>query len=382
MSYPSIAHPAYASAAGRRHAVALTRVAIFPLLAALASCGGGEAPDPATAEAAKGLTAREVALVTPERRELAEEIRAIGSLLPFEEVPVAADLEGPVDRVMVEVGDRVAAGQPLLAVDRATFELRLAQAEAQLAQARAQAEVATRELQRKAKLLADQTISQARFDVVEGEAELARAQVAAAEAARDLAARDLDKSLLRAPFAGMVAQRMVERGQRVGVGEPLLRIANVGRLRLRFDLPERHAGRIQQIRSVQFTTPGSDRSHGADRWAIAPILDTATRTATLTFVVDNRDGRLQAGASATVAIAFPEKVVRWIVPRAAVTLEELPRVFVAEDGVARERVVTLGRLSDDEAEIVSGVDSSTRVIADARGMYEGVPVTTTPGANP
>jgi len=349
-------------------------------LALAAGCGGGAESTGGVASAAdrdsiaQNLAPRQVAVARPQARQVSETAEAIGSLTPFVEAAVGADVEGVVTETLVEVGRRVASGDPLADIDRATFELRVAQADSGLAQAQAQAELAAKELARKRQLLEDRTISQATFDTFAAQAKLADAGVGAARAARDLAARDFAKSRLTAPIAGVVAARLVDRGDRVGVGDVLFRIAETARLKLVFALPEGYAGRVGELAAVSFTAAGGGEAREATRWAIAPVVDAASRTVECTFVVDNRHGRVPAGASARVRATFPGATTRWVVPRTALTLEELPRVYEVVDGIARPRIVEVGNVTDTEVEIISGIDASTSVIADAAGIFDGVPV--------
>lgn len=133
------------------------------------------------AEKQAKLEPRAVRLVTPEVREQQPSIDLVGEVRAFDRVTVASQVAGTVEATLVEVGDRVEAGDPLVQIDREAFRLQRDQAAAQLAAARAEAELAERELVRKKDLVSDKTIPQATYDQAEASFELATARVARSE---------------------------------------------------------------------------------------------------------------------------------------------------------------------------------------------------------
>ena len=184
------------------------------LSGALAGCHGGDGEDPAAAAEAveRALAPREVELVEPEVREERPGVQLVGEIRAFDTVHVSSEVAGKVDRVLVEVGDRVSVGTPLVEVDRQTFKIYLDQAEAEVAAAQADLALAGKELERKQDLRSDETISQAALDQATAAYDLASARAAAAEAALGLSKRNYDRSVVRAPAAGFRTARRNTRG--------------------------------------------------------------------------------------------------------------------------------------------------------------------------
>lgn len=169
----------------RRHA----RIILFvALLAPIFTGCHGSADDDSAAVAEnleRVLAPREVQLISPELREERPSVQLVGEIRAFDTVTISSEVGGKVDRVLVEVGDRVAAGTPLVEVDRKTFQIYLQQAEANLAASTADLALAEKDLERKKDLRSDETIPQSTLDQSQAGNDLAVARVAAAKAARD-----------------------------------------------------------------------------------------------------------------------------------------------------------------------------------------------------
>ena len=183
----------------RHHTPIILSVTLF--VALLGGCHGADDDDPAAAAEVleQALAPREVQLVTAEVREERPSVQLVGEIRAFDTVTISSEVGGKVDRVLVEVGDRVTAGTPLVEVDRETFRIYLHQAEANLAAANADLALAEKDLERKRDLRSDETIPQSTFDQAQAGNDLAAARVAAASAARDLAQRNFERSAIRAP---------------------------------------------------------------------------------------------------------------------------------------------------------------------------------------
>ena len=128
----------------------------------LVGCHGSDDDDlDAVAESLEqALAPREVRLVVAEIRDERSSVQLVGEVRAFDTVTMSSEVGGKVDRVLVEVGDRVASGAPLVEVDRETFRIYLQQAEANLAAANADLALASKDLDRKRDLRSDETIPQ------------------------------------------------------------------------------------------------------------------------------------------------------------------------------------------------------------------------------
>ncbi|HEX4953808.1 MAG TPA: efflux RND transporter periplasmic adaptor subunit [Thermoanaerobaculia bacterium] len=293
------------------------------LLALIVSAGliacGGSPPQPAPANPttepapppplpedvaalAAGLARPEASATAPTPAAALSEIT--GELVsPLVSQLVAKQAGGRVAAVLVDAGDRVAAGQPLLRLETDYRELEVARARAELSRVRTARDEAERELARKRELLAKGSIPQALHDRTLAARDEAAAGVEAAEAALALAEHRLADATLLAPFAGAIAERRADVGEFLGEGSVAFVLVQLSPLRLRFELPERELGRVrrgQQVEARMDAFPG-EVFRGRVR-TVGATVDPESRTFTVEAELDNRDGRLKPGLFARVTL--------------------------------------------------------------------------------
>jgi RND family efflux transporter MFP subunit len=353
-----------------------TVMAMTLLVTVLAGCHGADDDDPAaTAETLeRALAPREVRLVQPEVREERPSVQLVGEVRAFDTVIVSSEVAGKVDRVLAEVGDRVAAGTPLAEVDRDTFRIYQQQAEANLAAADADLALAGKDLERKKDLRSDETIPQSAFDQAQAAHDLATARVAAASAALNLARRNSDRSVIRAPAAGAITQRLVVAGQWAEVGVGLFHLAVGDRIKVSARVPEAWAPELAGLEHFTFTVGVSGPVHTAKLYSVQPVVEQASRSFEIVGTAAN-DGSIKPGMFANVVLEAPTvKQTLWL-PAAAVATSDLSQVLMVEDDAIIFRKVRIGRRSDGLIEIADGLSLDEAVIADVSGLSRGIPVT-------
>lgn len=294
------------------------------LLAGLAAACGGDKPAPSQAagtEAEKPELPADVAAVAPvtetpvtsaapgapagtEPAALPlDKVVASGELVSPVSSELAARFAGRVERVMVDRGDRVHRGQPVFTLETQYLVLDLQRAEAELARARAANDEATRDLARKQALIAKNSIAQAAFDRSQSASQASQAAVGAAVAARDLAKQRVGDAVVKAPIDGVVTERRVDPGERLGDNSVALVIVQTAPLKLRFDLPERYLSAVRMGQPLAATVdpyPGEVFTGKVTR--IDRVVDPKNRTVTVETELPNRDGRLSPGLFARVEI--------------------------------------------------------------------------------
>jgi membrane fusion protein (multidrug efflux system) len=358
----------------RRHYPIILFVALLAPI--FVGCHGSDDDDlAAVAESLEqALAPREVRLVVAEIRDERASVQLVGEVRAFDTVTMSSEVGGKVDRVLVEVGDRVASGAPLVEVDRETFRIYLRQAEANLAAANADLALAGKDLDRKRDLRSDETIPQSTFDQAQAAHDLATARVAAASAARDLAQRNFERSVIRAPAAGAVTQRMVVAGQWADVGEALLKVAIGDRIKVSARVPEAWAPELAGLEQFTFTVGVSGPTFTAKLYSVQPVVEHASRSFEIVGSAAN-DGSIKPGMFANVVLEAPTvKQTLWL-PVAAVATSDLSQVLLIEDGVIVYRKIRIGRRADGLIEIVDGLSPEEAVIADVSGLNRGLPVT-------
>jgi RND family efflux transporter MFP subunit len=292
-----------------------------------------------------------VQVLTAVSQELPRTLAAVGSLQSPETTTIASELAGTVVAVDIPEGRYVKA-------DHLVARLDDAEARAALSVARARLTNATARLARLRSLRASSVSSEQALDDAVAEFETAQGQV-------DEAETRLDKTRIRAPFAGIVGLRQVNLGQYLDPGDAIVEITQVDPLELEFGLPQQWVGELALDQVVLGTVGSCGQRFEARVNAIDPRVDPATRAVRLQAAVPNPDGRLRPGMAVRVRLvvgSFPDAVV---IPREAVIRQGSKyRVYlVDEDGEARQRDIRLGTFFVDGVQVLAGVEPGDTVVA-------------------
>jgi membrane fusion protein (multidrug efflux system) len=221
--------------------------------------------------------------------------------------PIRSDLvprtAGRVARVLVDEGELVRKGQPLLELETDYLKLELARAEAELARAEAAATEAGRDFERKKGLLAKGSVAQAAYERSQAGAEQATAGRGAARAAVDTARQRLADAVLTSPVDGVVAARRTDVGERLGEGTVAFVVEQTAPLKLRFRVPERYLAAVRFGQAVKATVdPYPGAAFEGTLSLVGGSVDAATRTFLAEAEFPNRDRRLRPGLFARVAL--------------------------------------------------------------------------------
>ena len=343
----------------------------------LAGCGG--APKPETAGPKPSLV---VTTVSPVNQQMERTIAVSGSVAAWQEMSLGVELTGiRVAEVLVEVGDRVRAGQPLLRLDARTLQVQARQADASVAQARASLQLARANSERGATLVEQGLISSSNADELQATLTSAEAQVATAEADRDAARLSLGFATLTAPDAGVISARAVQPGQIVSSGTDLLRLIRQGRLEWRAELTETDLTRVKIGTPVELAGPGGPTIVGRVR-TVSPAVDPATRTGIL-YADLPAPGDLRSGMFAQGQILLGATTVS-VLPREAIVFRDgFPYVFVAQAATdqagqtrsgdqeafnVEQRRIAIGAQRGDFTEIQSGLLPTERIVVRGAGF--------------
>ena len=357
--------------------------------AVVVSCKqGGPAPVVEESAPAIKLAAEDVAVV--EHRTIAVGPLVSGTLEARDRAVVRAEVTGTVVAVGPELGDPVAKGALLARVETNSLDDSVHSAQAAVASAQANLDLARREVTRtealvKGGALAARELDRARSNATTAEASLtqAKAQLAASKS-------QLGDATVRAPIAGVVAQRAVNQGDVVQMGALLYEIIVPSTMRLAASVSSENLSQVGKGKEVSFEVrgyPGQKFVGTIER--VAPAADPATRQVPIIVEIPNPGGKLIAGLFAEGRVATEEKTTV-VIPQSAVdTTGEQPTVLKVKDGVA-ERVTIATGLRDDRREVVevtAGLTPGDLVILGraARGIAAGAkvvppPTTTTAGA--
>jgi RND family efflux transporter MFP subunit len=333
------------------------------------------------ADAAKAQQVRSAAVeVTPAARgDVEDVVAAVGSVDANRDVMVSSETAGRVTAVLVEVGDAVKKGQTLVQVDAELKEVGVQQARAGLLAAKTNMEKAKKDFERTEKLYATGDVADVELEGYRLAYHAAEAQYQSAVAGARLAERQLSDTRIASPIAGQVASRPVEVGEMVGPGKEVANIIDISTMKVRLSIPE---GEVQKLRAGLAAELRVDSHPGAVHPGKVHSVGAKSEspnghTYPVEVLVQNRPGALlRAGMFARVAVRTNSvKNVIVLDRNSLVEMDGRTAVFVAKDGVAHLRPVTLGLNGITHAQVVSGLTEGELVVTFGhKALKDGAPV--------
>ncbi len=348
--------------------------------------------------AAAAQAAGQLATAPAQHREVAQTYSADGLVEAVRQSTVSAQIGGRVKEINFDVGDTVKKGQIILRIDEREAAQTLAGSQAQVMQAQAAMQNAKSNYERSRQLFAQKFISQAALDKAQADYQMALAQAAASEAGAGQASLAHGYTAVIAPYGGVVAARLVEVGETVTVGKPLMTGFDPGQMRVIVDVPQYKLAEIGAHPQAMVELPSLNRRVQAASVTVLPTADARTHsTQVRVYLPANEVGvRLQhvtaeqpsAGAAAghllphqtltrTVSEVYPGMFVRvhfavgkaskLLIPASAVVRRsEVTAVYVVDDnGAVKLRQVRLGEAAgQDETEVLAGLNPGERVALD------------------
>ena len=341
-------------------------------------------------------------------------LRVTGSLAADEQADVAAETAGRVIGTPVERGTRVTAGTVLIRVSATEADASVREAEANAAQlearlglaklqafdpvrvpdvlnAKASLDWAEAEFGRIKSLLDQKVVSQAEYEQRLTQVQAARQQyqsalngaqqsfrsLQAARARVDLARKSAADTVVRAPFTGIVAERLVSTGDYVTRGMKVATVVRIDPVRVELTVPEQYLSLVKAGQHVRLTVdayPGEVFT--AKVRFVSPALKKDQRALMVEAVAENADNRLKPGLFATALLQQSAAAPALLVPASAVeTVAGTSRVYVVAGAKVEERIVTIGEKVGDRLELATGVKAGERVAANPRGkLSDGVRV--------
>lgn len=290
-------------------------------------------------------------------------LEATGSVEAARRASPGTILAGRVTRILKREGQRVRQGDTLARVESGDVAARVAQAEAAVVGAQAAETNARLMRDRLERLVAKQAASPKSLeDAVTGH-DAARANLHAAEEGVRAARVMLGYGEVRAPFDGVIEQRLVEEGDTASPGMPMFVVVDTARMKLEAALPESSARGLMPGRAATVVVDGTNgASRDATLAEILPASDPATRTVTARVLLDNADSALRPGMFARVRFPGDGPAIVFVPATALVRRGPLTGVFVVDDNVAHLRWISLGATLNGRAEVASGLAAGERIV--------------------
>lgn len=334
------------------------------LLLAVAACGRNAGGAPGGGQGGPPATPVEVAAAFTDT--VVDAITATGELAAEQQIDLRPDVEGRIVAFYFREGQRVGKGDSLLKIDDA--ELR-----AQADRARADRDLAQQALARTRQLLADKAAAPA-------DLERAEATARSTAASLQLLVVQLERTVVRAPFAGVIGQRLVSLGDFVNSSSKLLTLQTVSPIRVGFNVPERYASVLHVGQTVQFRVaalPG--RTFDARVDFIDPVVAQPARTITVKGVAPNPSGELQSGMFIEARLETAVRPRATIVPEEAIApTTSSSFVWVVTEGRVSRREVETGVRTPGFVEIRRGLEPGEQVVVGGVDrMFEGATVQAT-----
>jgi RND family efflux transporter MFP subunit len=386
----------------------LTGAALAALLSA--ACSGERTSAAAPAEPAP--VAVHVARVQSEK--IDRFLRVTGTLAADEQADVAAETGGRVIGTPVERGTRVTAGAVLIRISATEADASLREANANAAQlearlglaaghafdparvpdvlnAKAALDWAEADFNRIKALVDQKVVSQAEYEQRLTQVQAARQQyqtalngaqqsyrsLQAARARVDMARKSSADTVVRAPFSGIVAERLVSTGDYVTRGMKIATVVRIDPVRVELTVPEQYLSLVKAGQAVRLSVdayPGEVFS--ATVRFVSPSLKANQRALTVEAIAKNGDDRLKPGLFVTAFLQQPAPAPALLVPASAVeSVAGTSRVYVLSGNKVEERIVTTGEKVGDRIELATGIRPGEDVASNPRGkLADGVRV--------
>jgi RND family efflux transporter MFP subunit len=376
----------------------------------IAACGSNE-PVAAKLSSGEQSAAKPVKTVLVQALPIERTIKVFGSLAAYDQATISAKAPGRLASIAVDFGSVVEQGQTLAQIEPRDYQLQVQQAEAAVAQARvrlglsptgaderidpeqtgtvrqarARLEEARQHQERLATLVEKGFIAKSDFDAAAAAYTVALSQYQdATEEIRnrqalllqrrselEIARQHLADTIIKAPFDGVIQTKHASVGEYLAPSAPVVTVVRMDPLRLRAEVPERAAARVQAGQKVRLTVDGDSTLYEGLITRLGPTINEQNRMLSVEADVRN-PGSLRPGSFARVDIVTNEADTALAVPtRAIVTFAGLEKVWIAHEGKAMEKVIATRQRLGEWTEVVDGVQVGDLVILDPGNLRAG-----------
>lgn len=294
--------------------------------------------------------------------------QAVGSLEGLVDPTVAAEVAARVIKVHVNPGEMVKQDQLVASLDAADFGMQRKEAQAEVARINALLQNQAKTVSRNQALVNKNFISQNAVDNDIAQQNALKQQLEAARARVGSINHTSSKTRVVAPVSGVVEKKLVDTGDFVNVGDPIVQIISKQKLRAHLPFPEHIGAQLKPGLKVRLTTPTSDKTVETVIHELKPMITEGSRTVDVIADVVNQEG-WQPGASVSGTVILGEQAAALMVPEQSVVLRPAGEVvYVIRNGVAYQAVVKTGLNQDGMVEILEGLKANDTVVVDGAGF--------------
>ncbi|WP_298392401.1 efflux RND transporter periplasmic adaptor subunit [Flavobacterium sp.] len=290
-----------------------------------------------------------VSAIVAESKDFSNALSLSGSIEANEQIEIRSEVSGIVESISFKEGASVSKGQLLFKVN--DIELR-----AQLSQAITRQNLASENERRAKLLLQKEAISQEEYDIASADFRTAQSQ-------SQLIRAQIAKTSVRAPFSGKIGLRSISPGTYITPATLVAKLVSTNPLKISFSIPEKYAAEIKLNSNINFTVNSLPEKYSATIYAIEPEIETTTRTLKIRAIAQNSSGKLLPGTFANVELPLNSIKDAIIIPtEAIIPVQEGKKVFIANNGKAKEVMVETLTRTDKDIVILSGLKVGDTVL--------------------
>lgn len=350
------------------------KTTLFIITVLLAGCGDGKKQ--ALQEDMKPINVK-IAVVKAAGRQ--PFITASGKVTAVRSAKVGTRMMGFVDKVYVKLGDKVKKGQVLVAINSTDLQAKLARADAGVLEAKAGFANAERDYKRFKNLMAANSASQKELDDMTTHFEMAKARLEIAEQMKNEVKAQFSYTDIRAPFNGVVTQKLVEPGDMASPGMTLVALESPDIFEAHVKVPENEISHIRANDNVPVTVKSVDKEVAGKVVEVSASASGSGGQYLVKVALANAGEEIRSGMFATVDFPVPDEAApgMTLIPmEALITRGQLRGVYtVSQSNTALLRWLRLGRTHGDQVEVLSGLSPGETFVTSAKGkLYNGAKI--------
>ena len=338
------------------------------LSTALLGCGAKKS-DPDQAEGKKNGPKPTLVSVTHVKKQAVDITeQSVGSLEGLTNPTVSSEVAAKVIRIHVNTGQAVKQGQLIATLDATDLSLQALEAQAEVARIEALLANQNKIVERNQVLVSKKFISQNALDNDSSQQAALKEQLAGAKARLDSVKHNSSKTKVYAPAAGKIEKKLIDDGEFLRVGDPIVLIVSSQLLRAHLPFPEQIGAKLKPGLKVRLSTPTSSQSVDAVIHELKPMITEGSRSVDVIADVTNAPG-WQAGASVDGTVVLGTQADSLMVPEQSVVLRPAGEVvYLARGNKAYQAIVKTGVRQNGLVEILQGLNENDAVVVDGAGF--------------
>lgn len=344
-------------------------ILLISLLSIMLVACGAENADKAKKEGEKNAQKPTLVTVTTVKNqtiEITEE--SVGSLEGLTNPTVSAEVAARIVKIHVNTGQTIKQGQLIATLDATDFSMQRNEAQAEVARIEALLNNQAKTVERNLALVSKKFISQNAADNDSAQQLALKEQLAGAKARVASIMHSSSKTAVYAPSSGKVEKKIVDDGEFVRIGDPIVQIVSSQRLRAHLPFPEHIGAKLKPGLKVRLNTPISDKTIEAVIHELKPMITEGSRTVDVIADIVDAPG-WQAGASVTGTVVLGTQTAAMMVPEQSLVLRPAGDVvYIMRDNKAYQAIVRTGVRQNGLVEIIDGVTENDTIVVDGAGF--------------